>query len=46
MKIYLAEIYFPVPFAFEKIQVKYRYHRDENISGTNLLVVPSGLDEI
>ena len=46
MKIYLTQIFFRVLFGFEKIQLKYRYHRDENISGANLLVVPLGFDKI
>ena len=36
MKIFLAQIY----CLFLLFIMKYRYHRNENISGANLLLVP------
>ena len=36
MKIFLAQIYLLVPF----VMIKYKYYRNENISGADLLLVP------
>ena len=33
-------------FGFEKIQVKHKYQKNQNISGANLLLVPYDFDEI
>ena len=46
MKIFLAQIHCLFLFAFDEIKVKYRYHRDENISGGNLLPVPLIYNEV
>ena len=36
----MKKVIFLRRFGFNEIQVEYRYHRDENISDTNLLLVP------
>ena len=36
MKIFLARIYLLVPFVI----IKYKYYKNENISGVDLLLVP------
>ena len=35
----MKKVIFLRRFGFNEIQVEYRYHRDENISDTNLLLV-------
>ena len=34
------------PFCFDGTQVKYRFDRNENISGVNFLLLPFGFEEI
>ena len=46
MKIFLAKIYLSFLLLFEEIQLKYKYHQNENISSTNLLLTYFGFNEI
>ena len=42
MKIFLAQIY----CLFLLVMMKYKYYRNENISGTNLLLIPFSYDKV
>ena len=42
MKIFLAQIY----CLFTLVVIKYKYYRNENISGANLLLVPLSYDKV